>query len=332
MPPVRYVGSTAVQFKITEDKDAITEPNDEDRTSFDTLTNREFLKKEGLTTFFTEWHDIPFYNKVKNERETNSILKKQVEKLQDKIFARPYVIDVEVLIQNKSIHKYTNIPMSEIRMRKSGSLNIDGYEPQPWDKKTDKCVYDYIIHTYGNIKGFKKVCNYNTISEVFGDDECYISGVNSWNIRAWCVEYNVPMSAFDDNERRFLNYAPPNRNKHAPSMLFRVSDGHFYPIPDDKRKSLITIATQIDASSDIMYKHIKEEKNKSVPITDVVILENTNPMYEVGKYMLETNTKPTSIVVNDGNLKSFKIKGITYTINQFVQLTKELCVNMNLIM
>jgi hypothetical protein len=100
------------------------------------------------------------------------------------------------------------------------------------------------------------------------------------------------MSAFDDNERRFLNYAPPNRNKHAPSMLFRVSDGHFYPIPDDKRKSLITIATQIDASSDIMYKHIKEEKNKSVPITDVVILENTNPMYEVGKYMLETNTKP----------------------------------------
>ena len=26
MPPVRYVGSTAVQFKITEDKDATAEP------------------------------------------------------------------------------------------------------------------------------------------------------------------------------------------------------------------------------------------------------------------------------------------------------------------
>ena len=33
-------------------------------------------------------------------------------------------------------------------------------------------------------------------------------------------------------------------------MLFRVSDNHFYPIPDDKRKSLITIATQIDGKSD----------------------------------------------------------------------------------
>jgi hypothetical protein len=26
MPPVKYVGSTAVQFKITEDKDATAEP------------------------------------------------------------------------------------------------------------------------------------------------------------------------------------------------------------------------------------------------------------------------------------------------------------------
>jgi hypothetical protein len=86
--------------------------NQKARTSFDTLTNREFLKKETLTTFFTEWHDIPFDNEVKNKRETNSIVKKQVEKLQDKIFARPYVIDLEVLIQNKSIHKYTNILMS----------------------------------------------------------------------------------------------------------------------------------------------------------------------------------------------------------------------------
>ena len=111
-------------------------------------------------------------------------------------------------------------------------------------------------------------------------------------------------------------------------MLFRVSDGHFYPIPNNKRKSLITIATQIDSSSDVMYNHVKEEKENKVPITDVVVLENTNPMNEVGKYMLETNTKPTRIVVNDGNLQSFKINDITYTINQFIPLTKELCANM----
>ena len=81
--------------------------------------------------------------------------------------------DVEVDLQQKSIHRYTNVPLSNIRMRQSCSLNIDGYEAQPWDKQTDKCVYDYIIHTYGKIKGFKKVCNYETISEVFGDDECF---------------------------------------------------------------------------------------------------------------------------------------------------------------
>ena len=125
-------------------------------------------------------------------------------------------------------------------MRQSGSLNIDGYEAQPWDKQTDKCVYDYFIHTYGKIKGFKKVRNYETISEVFGDDECFSKGVNSWNIRKWCSEYDVPMSAFDDRERRFLHYTPSKVNKNAPSMLFRVSDGHFYPIQQIGQQEKIT--------------------------------------------------------------------------------------------
>ena len=83
-------------------------------------------------------------------------------------------------------------------MRLAGSLNIDGYDTQEWDKKFDKCVYDYIIHTYGNIKGFKKVCNYEKLDEVFEDAECSSKGVNSWNIRKWCMEYDIPMSAFDD--------------------------------------------------------------------------------------------------------------------------------------
>ena len=94
--------------------------------------------------------------------------------------------------------------MADIRMNKSGSLMIDEYDPQPWDKQTDKCVYEYIIHTYGNIKGFKKACNYKTISKVFEDDECFTKGVNSWNIRKWCMEYGVPMSAFDDRKTSFL--------------------------------------------------------------------------------------------------------------------------------
>ena len=74
------------------------------------------------------------------------------------------------------------------------------------------------------------------------------------------MEYDIPISAFDDRERRFLHYNPPKRNRNAPSMLFRVSDRYLYPIPDNKRKWLNTIAKQIDSSSDVMYNHEKEEE------------------------------------------------------------------------
>lgn len=40
------------------------------------------------------------------------------------------------------------------------------------------------------------------------------------------------------------------------------------------------------------------------------------------------DTKPTRFVVNYGNLKSFKFNDTTYTVNQFIPITKELCANM----
>ena len=319
---VRYVGSTSVRLVIMEDK---SQESDGVYDRLDTFKKREPTANRDV---FIEWHDIPFDKRVSGQREIDIIVNEQVSKLVQKVSNRPYVIDVDVDLTSKSIHRYSQVPLANVRMRQSGSLNIDEYDPQPWDKQTDKCVYDYIIHTYGNIKGFKKVCNYDMISEVFEDDECFSKGVNSWNIRKWCMEYDVPMSAFDDRERRFLHYTPIKRNKHAPSMLYRVSDGHFYPIPESKRKSLITIATQIDSASNVLYNHVKETNEDKNPITDVVVLENTCPLQEVGKYMMETNTKPTRIVVNDGNLKSFKINDTTYTVNQFIPITKELCANM----
>ena len=321
---VRYVGSTAVKLVITEDKNMEGDGSNEKLSSFQ---NRERTENKSI---FIEWHSLPFDKKVSNIEEIDSIVREQIDTLTRKVSNRPYVIDVNVDKVQKSIHKYTNMEMADIRMKKSGSLMIDEYDPQPWDKQIDKCVYDYIIHTYGNIKGFKKACNYETISKVFEDDECFTKGVNSWNIRKWCMEYDVPMSAFDDRERRFLHYTPIKRCKQAPSMLFRVSDNHFYPIPEDKRKSLITIATQIDAKSDVVYNHVKKEKDIINPITDVVVLEDISPMEEIGKYMIQTNTKPTHLVVNDGKLQSFKIQDTTYTLNQFIPITKELCKNMNI--
>lgn len=49
--------------------------------------------------------------------------------------------------------------IDNIRMRLSGAGLIDGYAEQNWDTNSGRCVFDYIIHRYGNIKGFKNVCS-----------------------------------------------------------------------------------------------------------------------------------------------------------------------------
>jgi len=74
----------------------------------------------------------------------------------------------------------------------------------------------------------------------------------------------------------------------------------------------------------------KAEGKELVPITDVIISENTNPMLEISKSIIATKTKPTQILVVDGNIQSYESNGITYTINKFIPFAEEMCINMKL--
>jgi hypothetical protein len=48
---------------------------------------------------------------------------------------------------------------------------IDGYDKQDWDTNTGRCVFDYIIHRYGKIGGFKTVCTYDNLCETFNREK-----------------------------------------------------------------------------------------------------------------------------------------------------------------
>jgi len=80
-----------------------------------------------------EFHTLSFDRTVSDIKKINTIIKYQVQKLERRISMRPYVVDVEVDSIKKSINKYTNVEMESIRMRQSGSYNIDGYTNQDWD-------------------------------------------------------------------------------------------------------------------------------------------------------------------------------------------------------
>ena len=165
-------------------------------------------------------------------------------------------------------------PLERIRMKQSG---IDqGYNKQEWETNMGRCVFDYIIYKYGNIKGFKKICNYESLCKIFYDtDDCYDEeltdykdllkvGVNTIEIKRFCERFKLPMYAIDDNEKCFKQYTPQKRNTKAPAMIFRISNEHFYPCPNKKIQSIIQTTSMLNKINNVnsmveTYKNSKEE-------------------------------------------------------------------------
>ena len=166
-------------------------------------------------------------------------------------------------------------PLERIRMKQSG---IDqGYNKQEWETNMGRCVFDYIIYKYGNINGFKKICNYESLCKIFYDtDDCYDEeltdykdllnvGVNTIEIKRFCERFKIPMYAVDELENTFNQYIPQNRNKKCPALIYRISYTQFYPINDtNKIKSIVKITSMLNKINNVnsmveTYKNSKEE-------------------------------------------------------------------------
>ena len=334
---VRHIGSILVRFLITKDRRADNGDRSANEESEKYLKGQvEFLpdildENGAKLQQVREFHSIPFNKKVSSKKEINQVVNYLVSKLYDKIMGRNYVIDVEIENQSQSIHTETNVPLENIRMKQSGSYMIDGYDKQEWDTNTNRCVYDYIIHRYGDIKGFKKSCTYEKLEEIFDNGNSLVEGVNTGGIRNFCRHFNICLHALDDEEKRFMHFVPFKVRKDLPAMIFRISNGHFYPVPQKKVQSILTINYIIDADCDTVYNIKKDDKKEKVPIENVVVLEDTNPMLEISKCIRETNTLPTKrIIVKDGVIQSYELNNITYCINQNIPMTKKLCENMKI--
>ena len=58
--------------------------------------------------------------------------------------------------------------IQDIKMRDTGACIIDGYNTQVWDTNTGHCVFYYIIHKYGKVKGFIGTCkNCDKLNDFF---------------------------------------------------------------------------------------------------------------------------------------------------------------------
>jgi adenylate kinase family enzyme len=315
----RYIGSIEVDYKFIRVKES---------GNFNITTILSF--DETLTKLNME-------NEITNVIENDKI---------KKFTSGDYREIIDIIVENytynvRPVRK--NIRLDKIRMKDSRSGLLDGYDKQDWDTNTGRCVFDYIINRYGDIKGFKSICNYEDLNEIFSDNDgsnLLDIGVNTIEIERFCKAYKIPMYALDDSERTFQQYQPEIRNKKCPAMIFRLSNNHFYPVSDKKKiQSIIQTASSIKQTHSDLYSQQKiPEKEGDIKDFDNVVLvpdamgklvSAIKSIYqehgdEADKYI------PQKFTMVKKELVSFKLQKKNYVMNPDVEKVKQLCNNMNL--
>ena len=291
-----------------------------------------------------------------DKEELNSVLMDIENEYIQKVLDESDVLSADRVSRKDSIQIVNNNkikPLDKIRMKDAGAGLYDGYAQQVWDTNSGKCVFDYIKYRYGNIDGFKKICNDESLCNIFynlddEDDEGINEyadllkiGVNTIEIRRFCERFNIPMYAIDEIENTFNQYIPQTPNKKCPAMIYRISNKHFYPVIDkEKILSIVKITSMINnISSDIItesgYKQNAKKQGKKdgdAPETDIKDnLENVKFVDGIYKILLDTLNKgviPEKLSLNDKDLVSFYVGDTKYVYNKGIKEIKELCDNM----
>ena len=140
----------------------------------------------------------------------------------------------------------------------------------------------------------------------------------------FCENCRIPMYALDDEEKTFDIYQPENPNKHCASMVFRISNGHFYPVENvSKRK---TISHQNQIRSDLFETHITQPVNEKD--IDLKTVSFQNDIMSCLKQHISGGKVPSKLEIHSNNLTSYWIDNIQYVNNTYIELNKELCENM----
>jgi len=209
---------------------------------------------------------------------------------------------------------------ASIRMRDATALDLDGEAIQTWDTKKNTCVYDFIIWRYQDIKGCKKVCNYETLDRIFTERQAELDkeanyeprtdGVSALHLVAVADRLKIRMYALDEKDKIILTHTPITINKQAPPLVFKIKDNHFYAMCD--RAMEISRIGKRKTELEESYAKKKTDDDKEVAELPVVLVEEHKglefmvaEMRKVGKQCYPFK----NIRVGGNGLQSFVLDG-----------------------
>ena len=191
-----------------------------------------------------------------------------------------------------------------IKMRDSFSLKFSNDE-QEWDRGQGTCVFDY-IYTHYKCKGLNGTKTkpktrdeaYIWLDELLRIDETerpLIDGVSVYQLENFCDHMNCNMYVYDETEGLIEYYKSKKPQGNTESLMFVVYDGHFNPIPNDKRKSLSIKASQDKPSIKSNDIERYENKKKETETKTYEIIAPTQEEYDAIKEQLKQQNYPISV-------------------------------------
>ena len=295
-----------------------------------------FVRHIGSVSVQYLYIDKNKYETVKNviipvDKEMNPAnIQQQVKKIidddrEDRFLKADYKAKIIDIIAIEFQHNLRPVEkgkkLDNIRMRLSGAGLIDGYEKQTWDTNTGRCVFDYIIHRYQHIKGFKNICTYGNLEAVFnnysedGEHKDLLSiGVNTNEIELFCMSYKIPMYAIDDNEKTFRQYTPPIPNKKCPAMIFRLSNKHFYPVINKSKIQSVTKTTSMinSVDSEMVRDTFKVKLEDLDDVNKIIDVEYVDDITKKLTQTIKDGMIPDKITMLKKELYGFKYEKQTF--------------------
>tara|TARA_R110002050_G_scaffold178858_1_gene312104 strand:- start:362 stop:3817 length:3456 start_codon:yes stop_codon:yes gene_type:complete len=254
----------------------------------------------------------------------------------------------DILKASFNILNYINVmeikkPVKKSKIKDAGAINLDGFiKNDVWDTQSNKCVPDWIMYKYKNIKGFKKsVKDYDTIQKiatenlVIEDDfssnfvENYKEmldpnkyGYTIHHLKNFCFNIGIPLYTLNDGRLDvYQNKCADGVSLKRYPLIVEIKNNHLYPIIDEKKiNSLKKTASNIHkpekARSNLFHK--KEETEESNENKEIVFNKNHTAPFQ---YLIEQMEKEDTMIYENkinlinGQLVSFELNDRKHIIN-----------------
>ena len=225
-------------------------------------------------------------------------------------------------IYNDRTRKQRNIRF--IRMRDSSAPHIDGFPAQPWDTKQGTCVIDYLFHRYQIKRKIPTKEHLINILQENDEEDIITNGVSTHNIENFARYIKIPIYVLNDFDEIEHYYDPPNSStKHYPTLVYRISNNHFYPIEDPNKKK------------HFIMKILKNQKNPCNLLEGTINQQHEytyieNPKEQIINNFKNNNILPNKVFMTDNEITGFSLNDTSYKYQQFYKEIQDMNKKFNL--